>query len=80
MGYIISSQQRNLSPGLPQQVLSGSSAMTEIKNQQQREELSDQDLNLVTGGGTPAPAPPPKTPPPKSTLKAEFPSADHKDW
>jgi len=54
--------------------------MTEIKNQQQREELSDQDLNLVTGGGTPAPAPPPKTPPPKSTLKAEFPSADHKDW
>lgn len=56
--------------------------MTEqIKNQQQREELSDQDLNQVTGsGGTPAPAPPPKTPPPKSTLKAEFPSADHKDW
>lgn len=55
----------------------------EIKNQQQHEELSDQDLNQVTGsGGTPAPGPPPppKTPPPKSTLKAEFPSADHKDW
>ena len=54
----------------------------EIKTQQQGEELSDQDLDQVTGsGGTPAPAPPPpKTPPPKSTLKAEFPSADHKDW
>ena len=54
----------------------------EIKNQQ-RAELSDHDLNHVTGsGGTPAPSPPPppKMPPPKSTLKAEFPSADHKDW
>jgi hypothetical protein len=54
-----------------------------IKNQQQREEFSDQDLDQVTGsGGTPAPAPPPppKTPPPKSTLKGEFPSSDHKDW
>ena len=55
----------------------------EIKNQQQRQELSDhQDLDQVTGsGGTPAPAPPPpKAPLPKSTLTAEFPSADHKDW
>ncbi len=54
--------------------------MTEKIHSQKHEELSDQDLNRVTGsGGTPAPAPP-KTPPPKSTLKAEFPSADHKDW
>ena len=54
----------------------------ERENQKQISELSDQDLNQVTGGGTPAPAPPPppKTPPPKSTLKAEFPSTDHKDW
>jgi hypothetical protein len=52
----------------------------EIKNQQQRKALSDQDLNQVTGsGGTPA-LPPPKAPPPKSVIKGEWPSTDHKDW